>query len=122
MEGFGKLSLDIYYTERKRFLGPIEFYEYGNFEPEIYSHHDISKSARTAADTVLHSSPYQRPAVVLRTEETEQSSPAKQTQKSKGFFTCCGEDFDDKMYTVEDEDVRGTPGPIPVPVSAGFSR
>jgi len=74
------LNLDIFYNSGKGFVGPITFYEY---EAQLQDITNVLEET-TAKDKTLNT----------QAPETTKTDIIK----NKGFFTCCGNDFDDRKF------------------------
>lgn len=78
-----RLHLDIFLTQKKNFLGPIEFYEYENAS---------SDSIILMQNDGLHGSSTKNQTKTGQSEKLHQSnaSSRKEVVKTKGLFFCCG--------------------------------
>jgi hypothetical protein len=84
LDNGGKLLIEIYYTERQNFIGEIAFYNYENFN-----------SKPVEETTTIHETTKAESRRLFETPPKVSSVP------KTGLFFCCGDEGDDKLFTVE---------------------
>lgn len=94
-DGQAKLHLDIFFTKKKNFLGPIEFYEYQNVAASSVIIHKEERRAEVKSGSQVQlksAAPVVRTPISNRTNVNfHYGKPLEKPVSSGGVFFCCGE-------------------------------